>query len=199
MKGPAPTLSPIFRSDTQGRLLAALVAEPDREFSLVELANRVQVSPATTGREIARLESAGIVRARRAGNTRMVSIDPSSRLYQPLAELVTVTWGVPAVIADEFADLPGADGVFIFGSWAARWQGEPGRSPNDIDVLVLGFPDRNLVDEAAERAENRLRLPVQATVRRSLGSDDRDDPFLDSLRSRPLYEVVPTTGDAGQP
>lgn len=196
MKGPAPALNPIFRSDTQGRLLAALVAEPDREFSLAELAERAHTSPATSGREIDRLEAAGIVRSRRVGNTRMVSIETTGRLYQPLAEIVTATWGVPAIIAQEFGSLPGVQGVFIFGSWAARWHGEPGRQPNDVDVLVLGHPDRNQVDDAAERAERRIRLPVQATVRSADGWDDPSDPFGESIRSRPLYEVIPVHADS---
>ena len=198
MKGPAPALSPIFRSDTQGRLLAALVAEPDREFSLAGLAERADTSPATSGREIDRLEAAGIVRSRRVGNTRMVSIETTGRLYQPLAEIVTATWGVPAIIAEEFGSLPGAQGVFIFGSWAARWHGELGRQPNDIDVLVLGHPDRNQVDDAAERAEKRIRLPVQATVRSAERWADPHDPFDESIRGRPLYEVIPLHADNGE-
>lgn len=197
MKGAAPALTPIFRSDTQGRLLAALMSDPDREFSLTELARRAETSPATTGREIDRLEVAGIVRSRRAGNTRMVMVDTGHRLYRPLAEVVTATWGVPAVVEEEFVVLPGVDGVVIFGSWAARWHGEQGRSPNDIDVLVLGDPDRKLVEDAAERAERRLRMPVQATVRKLARWDDREDPFLAGLRSRPIYQVVAPEPDDG--
>jgi DNA-binding MarR family transcriptional regulator len=190
MKAAVSALNPIFRSDTQGRLLATLMADPDRDFSLTELASRAETSPATSGREIDRLEAAGVVRSRRAGNTRMVMVDRSHPRYRSLAEIVTATWGVPAVIAEEFAVLPGIEGVVIFGSWAARWSGEQGRPPNDIDVLVLGDPDRGLVDEAAERAEKRLRMPVQAIVRRSARWGDEDDPFLTGLRSRPIYEVV---------
>jgi DNA-binding transcriptional ArsR family regulator len=197
MKGPAPALSPIFRSDTQGRLLAALVAEPNREFSLADLAERADTSPATSGREIDRLEAAGIVRSRRVGNTRMVSIETTARLYQPLSEIVTATWGVPAIIAQEFGSLPGAQGVFIFGSWAARRHGEPGHQPNDIDVLVLGHPDRDQVDDAAERAERRIRLPVQATVRSADGWTEPSDPLGESIRNRPLYEVIPLHTDEG--
>lgn len=45
------------------------------------------------------------------------------------------TYGPPALVAREFKDLEKTDAVLLFGSWAARYLGEPGRAPNDIDVL----------------------------------------------------------------
>ena len=73
--------------------------------------------------------------------------------------------GPDAFVAEDFAGIEGAAAVLLFGSWAARYLGEPGRAPNDIDVLVIGEPDRDAVDDAAKRAERRIGLPVQATVR----------------------------------
>lgn len=35
----------------------------------------------------------------------------------------------------------GVERVLVFGSWACRHLGEPGPTPRDIDVLVLGTPD----------------------------------------------------------
>ena len=37
MKVAAPSLAPILRSDTQGRILARLLADPDKSFNLSEL------------------------------------------------------------------------------------------------------------------------------------------------------------------
>ena len=94
------------------------------------------------------------------------------------------------MVARELADLPGAEAVVLFGSWAARYLGEPGRSPNDIDVLVIGSPDRDAVDDAAERAEHVLGLPVQATVR-SLAQWTVDrDSFVREIKARPLVVVL---------
>ncbi|MFT4217053.1 MAG: hypothetical protein QM619_07700 [Micropruina sp.] len=57
---------------------------------------------------------------------------------ESLGRLLEVTFGPRQVIAEEFADVPGADRVVIFGSWAARYAGEAGHAQNDIDVMVLG-------------------------------------------------------------
>jgi hypothetical protein len=85
---------------------------------------------------------------------------------------VTVT-----VVAEEFVSLPGATHVVIYGSWAARYAGIDGPAPADVDdqevdvldvvVLVVGDPARAEVYTAAERAEVRLGMPVNPTVRAS--------------------------------
>ncbi len=93
-------------------------------------------------------------------------------------------------MARHFEDLHGADAVALFGSWAARYLGERGRAPNDIDVLVIGTPDRNEVDDAAERAERELGQPVQATVRSLRQWNNGDESFIREVRVRPLVPVL---------
>lgn len=58
-----------------------------------------------------------------------------------LTQLLQLTFGPRVVIAEEFA-MPGAERVVIFGSWAARYAGQAGPPPHDIDVLVLDTHDR---------------------------------------------------------
>jgi hypothetical protein len=50
--------------------------------------------------------------------------------------------------------------VAIYGSWASSYEGIAGRAPHDVDVLVIGEVPRRYLYEAAERAEQRLGLPV---------------------------------------
>jgi predicted nucleotidyltransferase len=124
------------------------------------------------------------------GQARLVRADPAHPLFDPMRQLLVATYGAPAVIAREFADIDGASAVVLFGSWAARYAGDPGRAPNDIDVLVLGDADRDAVDDAAERAEQQIGLPVQATVR-SLDQWNRGrESFITEVKRRPLVPVL---------
>jgi predicted nucleotidyltransferase len=60
----------------------------------------------------------------------------------------------------------GITAAYIYGSWAARHEGQAGQRPvRDIDVLVLGEPDRDQLYAALSAAEVRLARPVQATIR----------------------------------
>ncbi len=189
MKVAVPVLAPILRSDTQGRLLAAILAAPEEEHTITALAARAGTSVPTAIREIDRAEDAQLVITRRLGNTRLVKANPANPLYEPYRDIIMATYGPPAVIGEELAPVKGIDYLYLFGSWAARYQGEPGRAPNDIDVLVVGAPDRDQVYEAAERAERRLGLPVQATIRTRAQWDDAADPFITEIRSRPLVSL----------
>ena len=59
------------------------------------------------------------------------------------------------MIAEEFGQVDGIGDLYVYGSWAARAAGEPGRTPNEIDVFVLGRPDRDDVNDAATRVKRR--------------------------------------------
>lgn len=180
----------MLRSDTQGRLLARLFADPSSEHSLTELVAGAGSSMPTISREINRAEQAGIVTSRRVGPTRLVRANENHPLYPALRQLVVATYGPPAIVADAFADLEGADAVVLYGSWAARYRGEPGRAPNDIDVLVIGEVKLDTMHDAADTAEHQIGLPVQATARSQSAWLDADESFIAEVRSRHLVPVL---------
>lgn len=190
MKVPAPSLVPMLRSDTQGRILARVLVDPTATYSLSDLVDWAASSMPTVKREIDRAEQAGIVTTRKVGPTRLVQADTTHPLHDAVRRIILATFGPPAVIADEFDPIDDVDAVLLFGSWASRYLGQPGRAPNDIDVLVIGGPDRDAVDDAAERAERRIGLPVQATVRSLDQWASEQEPFIREVRSRPLVTVV---------
>jgi len=65
----------------------------------------------------------------------------------------------------------------------------PGPHPNDLDVLVIGRPDRADVYAAAERTEQRLSLPVNPIVCGPQRWKDASDAFVQQVRSAPLVWV----------
>lgn len=190
MKVRAPSLAPILRSDTQGRLLARLLTDPGRTYNLSALVKWAGSSMPTVQREVRRAEEAGIVTTEKVGPTRLVRANPEHPLFDALRQLVLATYGPPAIVAREFEAMDGADAVLLFGSWAARYLGQPGRAPNDIDVLVIGSPDRDAVDDAAERVERAIGMPVQATVRSASQWMGEGDSFVREVKSRPLVVVL---------
>lgn len=185
MKTTAPVLAPLLRSETQGIVLATILSEPEMEFSLSELARKANRSQPTIWREIDRAQKAGLVTTRKVGNSTLVRADKSSRFYKPMRDIVVAAFGAPAVVAEKFANMHGVDALILFGSWAARFKGIEGRPPNDLDVLVLGNPNRAEVHEVGDQIELKLGLPVQITVR-ALQEWNNPDPFLLEVKARPL-------------
>ncbi len=80
--------------------------------------------------------------------------------------------------------------MYLFGSWAARYEGVRGRPPADIDVLVIGRPDRDDVDEAAQQAGARLAREVNVTIRSAQWWAEGQDSFHHEVRRRPIVSVL---------
>jgi len=189
MKASPPPLLPLLRSRLQAELLTLVLLAPGREWSLTELAGRAGASVSSAQREMARAQEAGVVSSRRLGSTRLVTA-AASPLTGPLTELLLRSFGPRQVAAEEFAGLDEVDAVYLFGSWAARYQGQRGRAPADIDVLVIGQPDRDELDEAAQRAGVRLAREVNVTVRSAQWWQEGTDGFHDEVTRRPLVAVL---------
>jgi len=190
MKTKPPPLLPLLRSAHQAEILTRLLLAPQESLSLTDLAHQTRASLATVQREVERAEAAGLVRSERVGPTRLVGADLSSPLYRPLADLLLVAFGPVPVVTDELAAIPGVDEAYLFGSWAARYSGESGTAPDDVDVLVIGEPDRDAVSGAADRAERRLHRPVQITLRGAEEWADGDEPSIAALRGQPLVRLA---------
>ncbi|HZQ78452.1 MAG TPA: ArsR family transcriptional regulator [Acidimicrobiia bacterium] len=189
MKTKPPPLLPLLRSAHQAEILTRLLLGPQESISLTDLARVSGASLATVQREVERAEASGVVQSERVGPTRLVRANPSSPLYRPLADLLLVAFGPVPVVTDELAGIPGIEDAYLFGSWAARYSGEAGAAPNDVDVLVIGEADRDAVYDAADRAERRLHRPVQITFRSADEWADSQEPFIATVRSRPLVRL----------
>jgi DNA-binding transcriptional ArsR family regulator len=183
-------LLPLLRTPLLGELLAWLYLHPDDLWSVTDLARRLDVSQSTVSREADRLVQSGLVVEQRRGNLRLLRADGEGPLARPLTELLALTYGPIAVLGDVLASIPGVAAAYVYGSWAARYSGEAGRVPRDIDVLVVGDADDDALFDAAREAEGRLGREVNV---RRVGSkawrSKKDDPFLTSVRSRPLVAV----------
>ena len=188
---PAPALLPILRSQQQGEILALLLGDPDLELSLTEIAARTGAPHPSVYREIQRAEQAGLVTTRKMGNVRLVRANTASPYYPGLADVLTRAFGVPAVLAEVLRPVGGIAAAYIYGSWAARHDGQAGQRPvGDIDVLVLGEPDRDRLYDALSTAEERLGRPIQVTIREPAWLDSGTGAFHDTVVSRPLLKLT---------
>jgi len=193
MQRKAPPLLPLFRSRSLVLLLAhLLLREEDSLESVSQLAVKLDLASSTVQRDVELLEQVGIVRSLRVGRTRVVSADPGCSSLGELRALFAKVYGPPQILSELLADVSGLSESFIFGSWAARYQGEAGPAPGDIDLLVIGEEkklDANRVYEAARIASGRLGREVNVSI---VNEDEwRTDHtgFLDTIRERPLLRL----------
>jgi predicted nucleotidyltransferase len=189
MRTSAPPLFPLFRSQLQGRLLAAVFAEPGSDRSLSELARRLGAHVATVHREVDRLEQVGILQSHRVGRTRVVRANESSPFEPELSSLVLKSFGPVAVLTALLRGITGVEAAYVFGSWAERYQGLRGASPRDVDVLVVGRPDREEIFDLAAEAERLTGTSVDVVIRSGESWRQAQDPIVRSVRSGPSVEL----------
>jgi predicted nucleotidyltransferase len=190
--GPPPLL-PLLRSRLQADLLTLVLLAPGREWTLSELAARVGTSVSSAQREVVRAEQTGVIASRRVGRTRLVAA-ANSPLTGPLTELLLRSFGPRQVLAEELAAVDGIEAAYLFGSWAARYAGQEGRPPADLDVLVIGKPDRDALDDAAQRAGERVAREVNVTIRSPQWWREGTDGFHAEITRRPIVPVLAADG-----
>lgn len=190
-----PELLPIFRSRQQAELLADILDAPEREQSLAELTRRLGIPTASIHREVERAEAAGVIRSRRVGKTRLVSADTTSPYHAPLRQLLVSAFGVPARLRHALEDLAGVEAAYIYGSWAARWHGEAGTRPvGDIDLLVLGDPDRSELYATVHEVGLDVGREIQVQIRDPGWLHSGTGSFHDTIVNRPMVKVLPLDG-----
>jgi DNA-binding transcriptional ArsR family regulator len=183
------SLLPLLRSPLVGELLAWLYLHPEERYSVTELARRLGASQSTVSREADRLAEATLVLDERRGNLRLLRANVDTPLARPLGELLALTYGPAAVLGEVLGRVDGIDVAYVYGSWAARYAGEAGPPPRDIDVLVVGAADDDDLADAASAAERRLGREVNLHRVSARAWRSGSDPFLTSVRSRPIHRI----------
>ena len=183
------SLLPILRSRGQAEILCAILTNPNREWTLGQLAKVSGQSLPTVQREIERAEAAALVESRRLGRQRLVKAGPSPIAIM-LANLLLMSYGPKFVIAEEFAGIKGIVHLFIFGSWAARFEGVEGFPPQDIDVLVIGNVDFSEVTNASIVASKKLQIDVNPSIQsHTWWKNKTGSGFRKEIDRRPIVEI----------
>jgi len=185
-------LAPVLRSETQARLLAAVLLHPDREASIADLARETGSDPGNLHSEVERLVRAGILADRRAGRTRLLHAGDSA-LIAPLSNLLLLGYGPKTAVETALSGIPGIEQAFIGGSWAARYKGEPGTFPHDVDVIVIGKPNRDDATEAVIEALRSIGHDGQVIFRSLATWREAKDAFTRTAKDGQLVEL--TIGD----
>ena len=186
----APALAPLFRSDQQLAILAVLFADGATDLPIVELARHAGVAKATASREVARLAEHGLVVTHSLGRNTLVTANWDLPWANELRSILVQTVGVLGRLGDALSQVDGIEDAFIFGSWAARYTGEPGPPPRDIDVVVVGDAALRTVRRACRTVEEDLRVEVNpVVVDRKEWDAAKPEPFIAQIKNQPLVRI----------
>jgi predicted nucleotidyltransferase len=121
-------------SKVQQRVLAVLFGNPGRSYYANEIIGLAHSGTGAVQRELARLESSGLVTVTRLGRQKHFQANSSSPLFEELRTLALKTFGLADVLRTALEPVAkGIRAAFVYGSIAK------GRDTvaSDIDVLVI--------------------------------------------------------------
>lgn len=146
------TLERLLGSKSRARLLTIFVTHPGQDFYAQRLTTMTGLAESSVRYELRRLERLGVLIARPEGRERYYRIDDRHPLFPELKQLVYKTSGLGEILQEALAGTSGVEVAFIYGSVA---KGEE-RPTSDLDLFILGTPDREKLAAALEDAERRL-------------------------------------------
>lgn len=148
----------IFRYQAMQDVLGVLIDEPDEEFTVTELATRIDGNQGTVSKAVGLLDATGAIETRREGRHQLVRID-RDRLDKPdpIFAIPQSEFHAPVrAFVDRVTDaLDGLVGIVLFGSVA---RGEADRA-SDVDLLVIVEDDKT----AARRTVQSVVRELQET------------------------------------
>jgi predicted nucleotidyltransferase len=146
------------------RVLGLLLANPDQQWHLRDLARTTNLAPATVQREVTGLHRAGILSRQRTGRQVYYRANRDCPIFYELRGIVIKTLGPAELLGrllGEFGDQ--VQLALIFGS-LARGEDSP---ESDVDLLVIGsLPVQSLTAPLRE-AEAELAREINPVVMRS--------------------------------
>ena len=181
----------LFGSETLPRLLAALAAEPDRQFTTGELEELIGASHDSTFRALQRAVVTGLVARERVGRQFVYCIDASSPIFPEIKTLLSKLSGPAEALRRALGGLgpPEVEAAFLFGS-AARAQDT---LASDLDVFVVGDVSRFALASQLAGAERELGREVNAMAYPRQELIDRlsaGDGFLREVWAGPKLMLV---------
>lgn len=193
----APSIMPLFRSEMQLRLLALLLLQPERSWTLQELAQALDAPASSVHRELGRAQDAGIIHRDAAAQPHHFQAATEDPLTEPLAQLLRLTVGVEIQLRTALRR-PDVLAAAIHGSWANGAR----RPDSDIDVLVIGDADLRELRRRVRPIGKAVGRTIDLTV---LNADEyrrlraEKSSFVRSVLDHPTTPLVGELNNITQP
>jgi predicted nucleotidyltransferase len=153
-------LDKIFGSRTRAKLLGWFFTHMDEEFFVRQLAPILKEDPTNLSREMAKLETLGILTSLRQGNLKQFRVNKGGSLFPELRGLVLKTTGIAGEIKAELESIKGVRLAFIYGSFAKGTE----TADSDVDLFIVGKVSLDALDTVLQRLEKKLGRTINYVV-----------------------------------
>jgi predicted nucleotidyltransferase len=183
-------------SKVQQRVLALIFGHPERSFYTSEIVRNVRSGTGAVERELARLQSSGLVSIERIGNQKHYRANRRSPVFGELQSLVAKTVALTEPLRKSLE--PYADKIktaFVFGSVAKGAD----TAQSDIDLIVIGnelsYSDLYTALQNAETVLRRKVSPIFLSLEEWRRKASRKDSVIGKISAQPKIFIIGSEDD----
>lgn len=176
-------------SKTRIKLLTLFLNHPDERFYYTDLYKRLNIVHSALQKELKKLVDVGLLETEKEANVRYYWVNKKFPIYEELKSIILKTVGLADVLHEKLAEIGYVDFAFIYGSVAKNL--ETARS--DIDLMIIGDPDLDTLNDVVSAAEKVLRRDVNYTV---FGPEEwkervqkKDSFVMDVIRNNKIFII----------
>jgi predicted nucleotidyltransferase len=178
-------------TETQSKILALLVNQPDKEYYMSEIGRVLNKKPGVFQKGLNSLEKQNIITSRKIGGTKFVKINKEYPLFSEIKSIIQKTSGTEGLLRN-ILKIKGVLKAYIYGSYAK----DRLRPDSDIDLIVVVTTPKidDLLVEAISKAEQYVQREINYKLyskkefREKLESNN---PFLEEVFSDKYITLIP--------
>lgn len=174
----------ITKSRLRRKILSFFITNPQANLYLREIASILKEDPGNLSKEMHKLETNGFFVSVLRGNQKFFSLNNKYPLYKELKSVISKTIGVEGSLRSALDVAPGIKLAFIYGSFAQNKE----NSMSDIDLIIVGSPDKNKIMDKIEILEKSLQREINYNIYPEKEFKNRikkKDSFLINIIKRP--------------
>jgi predicted nucleotidyltransferase len=185
---------PLNFTKNQTLILEIFFNDPGKSYYLRELARMVGKQPGVFQKDINKLVESGILTDEYRGNNRFFKLNKDHPLYNELKSIFLKTVGAVGKLREILKNVKNINFAFIYGSFAK----EKEDSLSDIDLMIIGSPDEDVLLEKISALERKLKREINYSI---FSLEDfkkglrKKDVFLEEIISSPKIFLTGNQND----
>lgn len=196
--GPDSGLADALFTTTQQRVLGALFGHPQRNFTVSELIASTGAGSGAVQRELAKLESAGLLTMQPVGNQKRYQANASATIHTELVAIMQKTVALAEPLREALVPISARiHAAFVFGSVAKHSDA----ASSDIDLMVisdtLSYAE---VMGVLHPAMERLHREINPTIYTATELAERrasNNPFVTNVMQHQKIWLIGNARDLG--
>ena len=178
-------------TETESKILALLLSQPDKEYYLSEIGRILNKKPGVFQRRINLLEKQNVITSRKLGGIKFFKINKEYSLFNEIKSIIQKTSGTEGLLRN-ILKIKGVIKAYIYGSYAK----DRLRPDSDIDLIIVVTNPKtdDLLIDAISEAEHAIQREINYKLyskeefREKL---ENNDPFLEEIFSDKYITLIP--------